>query len=990
MTTTEAFPRNTHTATETSPQVIPDFDHPRLEHPEFFNDGRLQIVIAGLDDNVRDFAFEAAHAEQEERLASLKGARGIIGRIVRGNLLRQHYLRKGAIDNMRTITEQNNLLHFHGISPESSYGQAVTKRFAQYSKDYIYENAGEKCLKISSNSRSGGRFRRDILGLIEKRVLDGKSLQDKAAFDQAAQEIIRKHLRSGTNGKRLREAMGDCAVQANNLWKVAENIESAAASLGWSQEELRNNLGQLLDGADFIIGKARVGARSSFARNKIDRVIEKLGTHRLSHELGIVGATSFVCALGGLAMQRTVGVIGTSAAVAAWAARREGRMFNDDRQARSRNLAIGKESSLKGRAKKMTTGDYETASAADFMHRMELFYDSSGEMHINSEDDLRDLIKLIVGYDARIRLHADKDLIKADSAATLDSSRDSILYALSKLKADLKIWLNRTDPQVLKEKYGLGNEHKISRIKSEPLENLLDAGSYQKIVIEEDIAEKDLATRAARRKRMAMAGAAVLVLGSTVGTLVQELGAFVNPDVEGLLENKIKKEGDSSARGQTLLRSIVGLLRPDGLESVIAQEVGTHNVQLGGTTLTIPETFKAKVDGKSFSLTGHGIDISDLDLEKDGTLTQSSQIKLEEAGFVIEATSSQQAVTETTTRTVNATQFVKAHPELFKDTKIDMFYTNNTSRPDGTETILQFGGNHGVDSKGNYVISLGDLSGQVAKQGNHKLNLQHAAGRGKLWLGLSASGSTNGKMALIQLDAKGKAIIDKNSPLASLFAPGKPGQYPTLKGHHVQAFEHLGTDSKGNTLIRPIATMLGENKATFTDVIEQTKANGAVDYALQYDIPTGSPTTLIQPSGQELLSPIVVPLSSRGAMQHEPTVRSHRRNQRKTISGSKNISNISPSTDSSRPSGRHRKTAMARQVLITGDRTEDTRRVQQVLDNLRSHMSVGKAKRELQKILKEAGLDRSGFHISSDGTRVRILARALSQMSGGRHRYVAV
>src|SRR5688572_23380892 len=101
-----------------SSRNLPPSDREAMPHGEYDHEGRLKIVIAGLDQNVRAHAVEAANARLNEELGEGGFTRKLLKGIWKGNAAREFYLTKYTREAEQQILEHENLLQHEGLDAD--------------------------------------------------------------------------------------------------------------------------------------------------------------------------------------------------------------------------------------------------------------------------------------------------------------------------------------------------------------------------------------------------------------------------------------------------------------------------------------------------------------------------------------------------------------------------------------------------------------------------------------------------------------------------------------------------------------------------------------------------------------------------------------------------------------------------------------------------------------------------------------------------------
>jgi hypothetical protein len=807
--------------------------HPTAEHlphKDFERDGRLKIVIAGLDKNVRQQAVEAAN-EQLNAETNEKGFKGFVrGRIWKGNLAREYYLAKYQREAEGQIRESDNLLQHEGRSDEVAR-IATTLRYASEFEDEVIHEGETRTNIESDGSPEAQQIKDTVKDLIEQYA---SGALDDASFEEEKRRVMTNLAQGGVS----QNYIGEGLLYADNLLQIAQNVR-AAIDHGQSLDELMNN-------ADIIVGEARLGARTEAKLSGTERIMKKLEGKAFVNEATVATAVSIAYSIGGWASKRAVSTVGKLAVpgigAGVIAAARENRMLKEERALHMREMAEGKQFDAEApgnkRRSKLEISRYETMSATDLKDQLAVLYDDEGNLRIDGDRARFDeAMNIIARIQARIDLSDMRkvDLISFSDIEQIEMERFMLRSALAKAKTDFRKMLQN------------GEDGELSTLGVNP-GDLADASSRGQDVLgfvldtrvdsftgalSDEMTAKDRLFNKTRRVEVSKAFTKGTLLGVAVGLGVQEAGALVS-HAAGVVEHAWG--GDQNAARETLLNAPFSAEHGATEHGVVL--TAEHQFELSDSSkITLPPGFESHIVDGHLNVTGpNNINFHDLPLNPDGSLTPNAVEALNSSGLHLSITNEILSNTVTTQEVVSGGDFVANHHDLATPVTRDFWYDNGTPTVfEGRELQLDFGGeaNSGFDAEGNIVfdVSRMDLSPE---------ELSH------LQLALSATSGTQHEAFMVQFDAQGHAVIAKDSPLAALFSKGSDGNL-VFEGKYAEAVEVAGSDANGVEHIRPLATVVGEGQPTFTDTVMRTEIQPAATYSISYESPSYTePTNSVQ------------------------------------------------------------------------------------------------------------------------------------------------
>lgn len=299
-----------------------------------------------------------------------------------------------------------------------------------------------------------------------------------------------------------------------------------------------------------------------------------------------------------------------------------------------------------------------------------------------------------------------------------------------------------------------------------------------------------------------------------------------------------------------------------------APSVPEHIGGTGGETstlsdtshMTLPEGYSAQVNGSELTITGpHGDTYSNLQLNQDGSLSTSAQETLRLHGFNIsDHAEVVQGAPEVSHPTVSATEFVQNHKTGMKLIQRQGWMDQNSPN---TPILNALGLQNHVDSHGNIIIDVRDMTSTGSYHGANSVDWHEVARSGHLKVDLSVSRGSQAHVFEVQFRPDGTAMIEKGSPEAALF-----DSHGNLQGGFEEATVSEGQAANGAENVVVLATVVGENKGSFTDTLTSPTLQTTHDYTVTTPQSSGA-TVGIQPSAftqaPSYVAPPIIPLLGR-------------------------------------------------------------------------------------------------------------------------------
>lgn len=828
-------------------------DAPTLEIPKIseFEEGLNKIQIVDVSDAVAANAIDRANEYINEKTRQ-NGIGGFLKKIWYGNLARDIIRQKEINKGRKAIIESGNIYATDADATRSDHDQAVAAVVDRFTEDFgLHEGEDNKKFEDAKNGVVLLGKLKELVGGYATGVLDYNSLVEEKT---RLLNEYGKHVQKSDRNRGL--------VYADNIVEVAQNAKLAAEH-GLALERIDAALGGK-------IGEARMGVRTEAHLQLVDRAVDK--THKITGgllinegTLGIAYATAMT-----IAKVTTTKFAVAAAATAlpgiaggAIAGVREHLRVGQERQLHIRQMAEGAAmpATEARRREKMEATRYQTASAHDLIDSLS---NVDGLLASETGPDLNAAMLAICETQARISMSdgQSKDLISYSKKTSVEQERLDLDISLAQAKVKLNKYVE-----------GLSDEQRAAiGLETDSLNNIIDQNTAViSGIISGDISEKDKAfrkLRAARTLKMAAVGA---VMGVSLGLALQETHSLLDNGLLGSAENP---SGGGENR-QSLLSAALGLgatHQTDESTNLVHREwVGGPNADLMGrshTGVDLPPGYHFYENGKGrWNLVNPDGKVSaeDLYFDKQGNLSHDSRTLLTSKRFNLSqhvlTYNKPHTVSETTTRTIQ--EYLKAHPQSRSDlTQVhrELWYDNNTPGVyDKNELKLWWGGQNGLDDKGNYIFNVGHMSPDGSFHAGLSTDAQSLVREGKMAIALSFTKDTQHFVQMIPIDAHGNAIIDHRSLAGQALFTTKDGHAKFI-GAYAEAVQLMGKAPDGGQNMRMLATVVGENRAgKITDTVYHTAYSIHERYVTGIEAPKNLPLPIEIPP--------VLPLYSRKGLE---------------------------------------------------------------------------------------------------------------------------
>lgn len=812
-----------------------------------------QFDVVLVDQSVD--ARRAARAEADARLTAELNDGGRIKRFVsgiwKGNIAKDYYRQKYERQALDQIEATQDILIHETASVVQRDGAmyATICRFQSEYDEMVHDDAGERKAELSDTRITDG------LKSIVREYADGR-------LDDAGLTEERARLLQAYRDEHGNELFGDGLVQVDNLLQVARAVKGAVSH--------GNSLDEIIEGMRIITAESRAGVRTDVDYSRTDQVIEKLGKSKLGLIMGseaTIAAASIAASVVRFGSTRAVGAAAMTIApgigAGLLAGLRERKHVKDDRAQHAREVAQGKTfDDGDQRRVEMDVTRYETVRATDLTQEVR---DRLEDGALETDDALTRALDSLAAIRAREYLSDTRgiDLIAYSDVSLVEQERFDLALARAELKVALR---HRLDDDA---------RQRLSLDEYADIDELLEQTSSVFIeTYQQDIDAKDEVFKKLKVRRVAKAAAIGAAAGLTFGLAAQELGASMSSTREGLLEQAWGHESQlhDGVMHETVLQGMLGSEQGgngSGSNERVGAAVASETVTKFGEQTKITHTdnlrFEAR-DGRLLISSSNGESIADVKLRSDGSIGDTAAGRLRDAGMNVEDLSRTVMVETTQTKTVELSEFMQNHRDETTRISRDLWYDNDTPAPvfEANELGLHWGGNGGADSDGNIVMSVATMQADGSFHGAESTNWSQDARTEKLKLAISPSGDTQARPFMVDINQDGTVRIEPGNPAAQFFS-NENGQM-VFNGRYAEVVELTGRDTEGVELVRPLATLVGEDTI---QTLRDTVTTQVAELRPRYEI-TMPPDALVQtPAGPKTFVEMapVIPVVGRRSME---------------------------------------------------------------------------------------------------------------------------
>ncbi len=767
---------------------------------------KLAIQIGDLSSEVVARSHDAADEYVREKTADT-GVKGFVKKIWYGNVVRD-YVRQKAINRSRDeIIKSGNI---YAVS-NGTYQQHEDTRVAivkRLTSDYNLLHVGEN--NLDAQDITGGA---DLKTELNSLIVD--FAKGTINYDAIETERDRLLARFGIRQKEISQNRNKGLLYVDNIIEVASNAR-AAYEHGVGIDAIETALS--LRVADVRSGVRTVSSHELTDR-LIDRVVQVPGL-RLVNEATVASVAGIVMAATKYSTRRlatAMAITGTlGIGTGAIAGSKEVFRLKQERRHHSRQMAEGGEISLDNakRRQKLEATRYATVSANQLI---ELLDNSMQEL--DTDGGLGSIVRSLGSVtEAQTRISMSDsmgaDFISYDSTFSVEQQRFELDVALAKLK----ILLERVIDNLSDER--LGELGLVRR----PLQEIIDTNSQEvERLIQEDINHKDAAFKRYRNQRVLGSFVVGAVVGSGIGTLVQEATAGIESSVQGVIE--------SNGLGYSAQTELAGLIRGHGLliDKNTFTSFAHSNYHNGNGALDLPSGFH-------LISAGHGIKelvdpsgkviVNQVGFNKNGSLNLLTVRQLHNQGYSLLTSKEifQQSHVETSihhsTVQVSASEYINTHPNKFTSIHRQIWYDNNTPYPDKNELATWWGGNNnsGIDSSGNFVLNVSHMTPNGSFEGTQSVNYQQLINNHQLFLAVSLSRDTQNHVMLIPINSSGNAVINAHDQALQSVFYNQDG-HAQFSGGYAEVVQVTSQGPQG-TNVNVLSTVVGSNQSkTITETI---------------------------------------------------------------------------------------------------------------------------------------------------------------------------
>lgn len=525
---------------------------------------------------------------------------------------------------------------------------------------------------------------------------------------------------------------------------------------------------------------------------------------------------------------------------------------------------------------------YKTAKAEDLISIIKNHYDEQGNLKDLDQNSFKQILGDLGDAIARNNLANEKkiDLICYSNPLVVETERTALLKSISRMKVDLSRKLKAAEGEVVTDSDEIINfRNEISELEetmettrdkkvfkeleaqieqkrlqlaamiqahqeanklpaAEDLEFLLGASaSVAGKELYKDITEKDKLFSKIKSKRARGAAAITAIAGTTIGLLVQELGATVFDS-----SDKLQGVFESTNEHITNKFTALGALRHFMAGHFNAPSLNFHDAVIGNNTFKLPVgTELVKLDGGLFNLVSGGKVVAEnLAPNPDGTLSETSVNALHEAGISVNQTHEHvtKHVAEQTDARGLLDTWKHSLSEKVEDIRRLMWFDNNTPKFD----LNELRGYLKLDSDGNYIIDVSHMKPTGSFHGAVSTDVPKMFAEGKIHILLSLSKDTQNSVIDYLVRPDGTVLIDKASEVGKNLFAVENGD-PVSLSQYLEVALDKGATTDGKEAFQVVATAIGRGidsgviETEVPDTIYKTVIDGSDSWEMSNFIP---------------------------------------------------------------------------------------------------------------------------------------------------------
>lgn len=801
----------------------------------------LKAAVINTDELVKSQSRDVGDARmtesKEDRSANLLTR--TLKRMWKHNLAQEWYRQREIGRARKEILETNNL---YAGEKEFDPDQVSAKKAS--------DDASKEAMQAIID-----RFTSDYGDeVLKEEEADSKQVIEGQAINQKLKELIKLYADTEMGDEAFKQEKNRIlsvydkkyadpkSMYADNLLTIAKEVQDVVRQ--------GTKLAELDFEVELTLGDARESLSTHANQSDFDKKIEKLQGTKVgkwvANDAVALGITAGLYEVGRKTLQKTVrskaaqlATFGlASVAAGGISAARENTRIKRERLQHQRESAKGMQFNEKDmkRRQEMELNSYDTKKATIIIQNLNEDLDKVKQDQVPSEQEILAIIGRLADLEARIELNDQEniDLITYDKFTKIERDRTT----MDLKRAELKVALRNLEREDNALDFDIELEH-MTEVQKEQLEGGID--------------EKNEVFETLRKRKVKWAFINGTIAAATIGTAVQEIGAFANDSQDGVLEGAFGNKDHLVAHGTTLealRRYITGDHAPDLTGPLHAETFAgspTHVAMPDGVTFEpnndAEATYNLMRDGKVIADHVH------VNFDEHGDLAVETKKELMEAGI----TTGQLAnVVDKTSETIHESisDYVKNHAEGMKRIHRELWYDNDTPHPfDKNELRTDWGGEHntGIDAKGNYVFNVSRMTSDGSVHGTQSIDPT----KGGLKMIFSFSKDTQHQVFEVPIGPDGNAVIDPNTPLGKLMFEKSIDGHAVFTGKFAEVAQVTGTAADGGETVRILGTHIGAGKDSLDVVVGTDTTTPQVTLGIPnentYDVPPVIPVMARRP-----------------------------------------------------------------------------------------------------------------------------------------------
>jgi len=769
------------------------------------------------------------------------------------------YYRQREVSRVREeIKNSDNIYVGRGLdrTAHESAMQAISDRFISDYEGTLSE--GEEKKVIDGNDLKGKIARENIKSLINEYA---KGNIDDESFKNSKIRIL-DELNTEEGEKRNKKSFGS---YADNLFEIAQNARLAVKH-GAKMEELDYDL-------DFIVGKAKSSLKTEAHFNKVDKCIDKMKKSKVGRYISpavLNTSIGIAYSLGILLTKKAAGMtsavvplLGSVIASSAIAGMNESQRLALERAQHGVEMAEGGEfEEGSKRREQFEKFGYQMESSSDLASTLRGLMFEKGQDGKDipkdiKQEDLEKIFANLANIEARNSLNAKNkiDLISYSNLGNVEKERTDLTILVARAKVELR---KRMEGDLKKGNLQGKTFDQYLKEQTDAIEDSLLGG-------EKGITAQDKAFKTFKKKEVAKKVLQTAGFGFVIGAAAQELMAFGNDNVQGMVEGFFHH--DPNAIIQTPLDHVKDWI--SGNPTHIGMAGAAETILSNGNHILLPSgtSIIENADG-TFDILRGGTVISDnIHLNfVNGNLDHASLAKLGESGII--GNTVHHVVDGTKEVTSNAHDWMQNHPGetinihhdpagpyMDNDTPMvsDPANPGHLIGADGNEIRTHWGGINGtgVNENGDAVLNVSHMNSVDSFNKDISVDVPEEMKNGNLMAIIYLDDSIHGQGIPVPINANGDIIFDHNNPIMQeVFKPDANGQMVS-HASVIEIVQKTGLDANGTQHVRAISAIVGEGLDKIKDVVPTH-----IDIPVtNFDIPVG-----VQP-------PLFIPIMSRRPLE---------------------------------------------------------------------------------------------------------------------------